>query len=198
MNEYWDAEATPTAEDEELLEEFEALWAEAQEIWVENENDPAFFGYVSADYLAVFEALIRLRGRVLNIVEWGSGLGIVAIMASRMGFDAYGIEAEGPLVEHAERLAEVYGPSARFAHGSFIPDEFVWDPLDSDEISRTVIDVPSGYDHFDMELRDFDLVYAYPWPTEHEMYRNIMRECAADNSLLLTYDIREGINVMRF
>ncbi len=61
----------------------------------------AFEGYVSADYLSVFHSLAQLRNRVSTVLEWGSGLGVVSIMASRMGFEAFGIEAEAVLVEYA-------------------------------------------------------------------------------------------------
>ena len=81
-------------------------------------------GYVSADYLLVYEALSRLQGSVLSVLEWGAGLGVVTIMASRMGFDAYGIETEPQLLMHAEQLARQYGPDAESAQGSFVPDDF--------------------------------------------------------------------------
>jgi hypothetical protein len=135
---------------------------------------------------------------VLSVLEWGSGLGIVTIMASRMGFEAYGIEAEPCLVTHAENLARTYGPNAQFAQGSFIPDDFAWNPADGGDVDRTVIDVASAYDKLDMELKDFDLVYAYPWPDEHTLYHNIMREFGRKGAMLLTYDAREGMELVRF
>ena len=113
-----------------LLAEFTRLWAEAEAIWDRHENSPAFHSYVSSDYLSVYEALRQLQGRVLNVLEWGSGLGVVTIMASRMGFEAYGIEAELTLVEMSEDLSAAYGATATFAHGSFIPAGFDWDPAE--------------------------------------------------------------------
>jgi len=179
--------------DETLLGEFGSLWAEANDLWERHLHAPAFEGYVSADYLAVYESLARLQGRVLTVLEWGSGLGIVTIMASRMGFQAYGIEAEPDLVEFSERFAKAYGPKARFAQGSFIPDDFECNPADGDEVCRTIVDIPSAYDELDMELRDFDLVYAYPWPDEHILFRNIMRRFGRRGAMLLSYDSREGM-----
>lgn len=180
-----------------LLAEFGTLWAEADDLWERHQDTPAFHTYVSADYAAVYESLARLRGSVLTVLEWGSGLGIVTIMASRMGFDAYGIEAEPGLVAYSESFAQAYGPNARFAQGSFIPDDFHWNPADGD-VYRTIIDAASAYDQLDMELRDFDLIYAYPWPDEHALYHNIIREFGRTDALLLSYDAREGIELVCF
>ena len=184
--------------DKTLFAEFGCLLAEADDLWERHQDTPAFHGYVSADYQAVYESLAQLQGRVLTVLEWGSGLGVVTIMASRMGFEAYGIEAEPVLVEYSENLAHAYGPKARFAQGSFIPDEFEWNPANGDDVIRTVIDAPSAYDELEMELRDFDLVYAYPWPDEHILYHNIIREFGRSDALLLSYDAREGIDLVRF
>lgn len=181
----------------DLSDEFIDLWAEADELWDQFQDAPEFEGYVSSDYQLVYESLSRLRGRVLTVLEWGSGLGIVTIMASRMGFEAYGIEAEAKLVSLAESLAVVHGPEARFAHGSFIPDDFDWVP-DTGGLQRTVVDVAAAYDELDMELRDFDLIYAYPWPDEHAMFRNIIRQFGHRRAMLLCYDAREGMELVRY
>ena len=184
--------------DEELQSEFGDLWDAAEELWDRYQDDPAFERYVSADFLDVARSLVKLRGQALVFLEWGSGLGATTIMASRLGFEAYGIEADGTLVEHSEELAAAYGPKARFAQGSFIPDEFEWRPSDDDEVNRTVIDLPEGYAKLDMELRDFDLIYAYPWPNEHTLYHSIIRQFARPDALFLSYDAREGTEVVTF
>ena len=184
--------------DEELLAEFGDLWDAAEELWDRYQDAPAFERYVSADFLEVARSLVKLREQALVFLEWGSGLGVTTIMASRLGFEAYGIEADGTLVEHSEDLAEAYGPEARFVQGSFIPDEFEWRPADHDEVNRTVIDLPAGYAELDMELRDFDLIYAYPWPNEHTLYHSIIRQFARSDALLLSYDAREGTEIVTF
>ena len=175
-----------------LLDEFEDLWSQAERIWDRYEDTPAFHGYVSADYEAVFEVLREVPSNGQTFLEWGSGLGIVTIMASRLGFQAYGIDAEMELVRHAIGLANQYAPDAIFAHGSFIPDQFTWDPADGDDVDRTIIDMAAAYDELDMELRDFDLVYAYPWPEEHSLFRSILRRFGQPGAQLMTYDVREG------
>lgn len=180
-----------------LLCEFQPLWDEAAEIWDANTDRPSFRGYVSANYRAVYESLVLLQGHAQTFLEWGSGLGVVSIMASRMGFEAYGIEAEAELVEYARLLSRAYQADAKFAAGNFMPEDFEWNPARGHEISRTVLDTGSGYAELDMELRDFDLIYAYPWPEEHDLYRNIIQDCGRPGSLLLSYDAQEGINLVR-
>lgn len=178
------------------MADFQALWNKAESIWDEYTNHPAFHAYVSADYHEVVQALVELRSKAYTFVEWGSGLGVVTIMASRLGYDAYGIEAEPVLVEHSRDLARKWGPDAQFVEGSFIPDDFEWDPGQGDEAVRTIIDVPAAWQELELEIRDFDLIYSYPWPTEHELYHNVMREFAHRRSMLLTYDAREGIGIV--
>ncbi|NIO39184.1 MAG: hypothetical protein GTO41_02675, partial [Burkholderiales bacterium] len=48
------------------------------------------------------------------------------------------------------------------------------------------------------ELRDFDLIYAYPWPDEHPLYHSIIRQFGRSRAMLLTYDAREGMDLVRF
>ena len=185
-------------QDKERLIGFGELWDEADQIWDENMNANSFGRYVSANFLAIYHSLAGLRGKVDTVLEWGSGLGVVTIMASQLGFEAYGIEAEQELVSHAEVLAERYGPAAQFVEGSFIPDEFEWDFSEGDESDRTIIDIPGAYAELEMELQDFDLIYAYPWPDEHCLYRNIVQNLGRSDAQLLTYDGREGIQLTRF
>ncbi|MEM8680992.1 MAG: hypothetical protein AAGF97_16730 [Planctomycetota bacterium] len=183
---------------EKTLAKCERLWQDADQLWDRFAEDTDFEQYVSADYELVFAALWQLRGKLQHVLEWGSGLGVVTLMAAEMGFDAYGIEAEPRLVDFAEVLAERYDIEARFATGSFIPDEFEWSPSCEDSAERTMmLDGAAAYSDLDMELRDFDLVYAYPWPDEHKLYRSIMEGHAAPHALLLTYDGREGMDTWR-
>ncbi len=173
------------------------LWAEADEIWNEYHEREGFGGYVSADFVEVYQALLGLQDQVDTVLEWGSGLGVVTIMASRLGFQAYGVEVEPILVEHAEELAERYGPDAKFATGSFIPDDYQWGAELPGNPSRTETDSRAAYDELDMQLDDFDLVYAYPWPDEHGLYLDILRNHSGNSTLFLSYDAREGVSLAR-
>ena len=174
-----------------------ALWIKAREIWDRCDDQRAFRAFVPADYEEVYQALARLKGRLATVLEWGSGLGVVTIMASNLGFEAYGIEHEPQLVEWSRKLAKEFGPRAQFVTGSFIPREYEWNPRTADESFRSDVDAEPAYDGLDMELRDFDLVYAFPWPDEQPLCRDILRQCGRKNTLFLTYDAREGCLLRR-
>ncbi len=178
-------------------DELNALCSAAAAIWNAREHEAAFEGYVSADFLLIHQRLLELRPRAQTFLEWGSGLGVVAIMASRLGFDAYGIEVKSELVDAARALAIQFNAKPTFAVGSFIPDEFSARLSEGDEFHRTDTNDNSAYGELDMELRDFDMIYAYPWPEEHGVFRSIIRRCGGPRTLYLRYDAREGLSLSR-
>ncbi|HBJ34149.1 MAG TPA: hypothetical protein DDZ51_05175, partial [Planctomycetaceae bacterium] len=143
MNVHAQQDADDDADDAELLAEFRLLWRDAAALWDEHENEPAFEGYVGSDFFAAWTVLKSLRGRGSTFLEWGSGLGVVAIMASRMGFDAAGIEIQPELVDLAQSLAKRYSADVDFVCGSFVPDGFEPDASVGDEFFRTDSDSAS-------------------------------------------------------
>jgi hypothetical protein len=177
--------------------ELRTLWDEVDVLWEQSQGSDGFRGYVSADYDAVFRALVRLRRQALTFLEWGSGLGVVTIMASRLGFEAYGIEHEPKLVAHARAFGARYAPAARFVCGNFFPNEFAWPPGEAKMTVRTAVHGAAAYERMGRKLSEFDLVYAYPWPEERQLYQNVMHQCGGPHSLFLTYDVRRGIEVRR-
>jgi len=183
--------------DPELLAEFRLLWRDAASLWDEHENEAAFEGYVGSDFDAAYRVLKSFQGRAATFLEWGSGLGVVAIMAARMGFESSGIEIQPGLVDLAQTLAQKYHADVTFVCGSFVPEDFEPDASLGDEFFRTDSDSASGYDQLDRELADFDLVYAYPWPDEQGLFNSIMRRYGGRRAVLIRYDNREGISFGR-
>jgi hypothetical protein len=182
---------------QDARELFYPLWMEARELWDRFEKSDGFEAYVPADYAVVLQALQRLQGKAVTILEWGSGLGVVTIMASRLGFEAYGLEISPQLVDHARFLADRYSAGATFAQGSFVPNEYEWNPRLGEDGTRTDFDASDGYERLDMRLSDFDVVYAYPWPDEHAVFNDILRGYGRAGGLFLTYDVREGMQRKR-
>ena len=169
------------------------MWEQADQIWEELQNEDDFASYASSNYEVLYQTLCELKTKATTFLECGSGLGVATIMASHVGFEAYGIEAKPSLVDFSRKFNDQLNCNAVFANGSFIPDEFEWDPATTDEPVRTFIDVAAAYDELDMSLEDFDLIYAYPWPTEYSLYLDFLTQYARPDALFLCYDAREGM-----
>jgi hypothetical protein len=170
----------------------------------ETANRPS--GFVSSNATTVYQALRAIEQQNLStgrtFCEWGSGLGVAAGLATMLGFESYGIEIEEPLVEAARKLAADFDLPTQFIQGSFIPagaeacaeqsyadnsSEFLW----------VVTDADAAYEELGLELDDFDLVFAYPWPGDDSLLANLFDEHAAQEALLLTYDQFNSIQLRR-
>ena len=181
----------------DLLPGLADLFADGKQIWDENETDFHFRDFVAADYAKVFRALALLKDQAETFLEFGSGLGVITTTASLIGYEAYGIEIDPKLVRRSQELAEKYDATSEFAFGSFIPDAYEWTGEFEDEFFKTIIDDRDAYEDLDMELRDFDLVYGFPWPGERLFFLDIMNRFGRPGALFMTYDVREGIIVER-
>ena len=170
----------------------------------ETSNRPS--GFVSSNAITVYQALRSIDQQNLStgttVCEWGSGLGIAAALATMLGFESYGIEIEEGLVEAAQKLAGDFGLPVQFVQGSFIPagaetyaeqsyadnsSEFLW----------VVTDADAAYEELGLELDDFDLVFAYPWPGDDSLLAELFNRYAAQEALLLTYDQFNSIQLRR-
>ena len=152
--------------------------------------------FIPCDARGAYEALRELRSRGTTFVELGSGAGIVTVMADLLGFEAYGIEIEPWLVERSVEIASDFGSGAVFAEGSFVPTEYqdAVELLSGDRL--TITDGACGFDELDLELSDFDCVFAYPWPGEEDWLTEMMRRHGREDALLVTYDVSEGFRVL--
>ena len=91
-----------------LRSEMKTLWEESDAIWDSEQNEPAYELFVSADYELVFDTLIELRDKTESFLELGSGLGVITIMASRLGYNAFGIEAKSKLIDQSVELSLIH------------------------------------------------------------------------------------------
>ncbi|MEX0886829.1 MAG: hypothetical protein WD009_10365 [Phycisphaeraceae bacterium] len=159
---------------------------------------PAF---VPSDFRLSYATLELIRDRHLapdmTFCEWGSGFGVTACLATQLGYDACGIEIERDLVDESQQLADNHDLSTTFAHGSFIPDCGNHLALDAGEFATLSTDVPSGYDELGLDVEDFSVVYAYPWPGEEQTVERIFDAYAATGALLITYRGMNHIQVHR-
>ena len=157
-------------------------------------------GLVPSDELQVcagLQAVRALEPSARRFLEWGSGLGVATGIAELMGFDAYGIEIERDLVDASRQLLVAHALRAPIVHGSFVPDDFEDSEHLSDLESRIVLHGEPAYVQMDLDLDDFDVVFAYPWPTEVELYLRIFEHGADHGALLLLASREEGAMAWR-
>lgn len=177
----------------ELTEEGWELWRQFDVEVRQNDWHP----FVPADYEIVLQTLLELRAPGLRFLEWGSAMGVIAIMADLLGFEAYGIELDPQLVEMAKGLAERYGSDARFVAGSFVPSGYRWKSRTGDDRIGTIGYGQSGYPELRHPLEDFDIVYAYPWSGEEPMMLDLMRTYGGRDARLVLHGGPQGARVYR-
>ncbi len=188
---------------EDLSDEAERLLVEANDRITEFtcRHRPRIDNFVVCDFRVVDAALAWILREGLacgdRFCEWGSGFGVVAMLAALREMDSYGIEIEPALVTQSQQLAEDLQIDAHFAAGSFIPEgaedalEFV------EDIEHIDTDCPSAYHEWDLEIADFDLFFAFPWPGEHGYWEAVFDRYASDGALLLTYHGIESVKLQR-
>ncbi len=154
-----------------------------------------FHAFIPADQREAHAALQLERERCHSFLELGSGLGVITLLADRLGFDAFGIEIEPELHRAACDLNEEVGGAATFALGSFVPPDFRDEVSLLDAEFHTPTEGADGYVELGMDLADFDLIYAYPWPGQEEWIEELVRRGAAPGARLLTYSVSEGFEV---
>ena len=149
---------------------------------------PAF---VPSDFAAAYAALRALEAADLApgrwFCEWGSGFGVTACLASLLGFEACGIEAESELVDAARRLADDFDIPVQFVRGNFLPAGSASRAGDLGEFSWLSTDGPCGYEALGLDPEDFGVVYAYPWPDEERFTAEVFDRCARPGAVLATF-----------
>lgn len=160
------------------------------------ERSGEFHRVIPADHALAIDVLRDLRERNNTFLELGSATGVITILADLLGYEAYGIEIEPSLVETAERLAEEVGSGAQFVEGSFVPPSYrdEVDLLESDYLTPT--EGLDAYDEMGLEIADFDLVYAYPWPGEEDWLVEMVRRFGGPRTTLMIYTVRDGFEVL--
>ena len=144
-------------------------------------------------------AAVRAGGLTASDVfcEWGSGMGTTACLAASVGFEAYGIEIERELVEASEGLAEDFDLEVTFVHGSFVPEGGDELAMDSGDFETLSLGHTPAYDELGLDVDDFGLVFAYPWPGDEWAVENLFEHFAARGALLMTYRGREEVFLHR-
>ena len=157
--------------------------------------------FVPSNFERVYHALAEIQAKNLatgrRFMEWGSGIGVVACLASCAGFDAVGIEIENKLVDIAEQLAADHDIDVEFICGSFVPDGIVPRVDWIDGVAWLTTTGPDGHEELELDPDDFDVIFAYPWPGEEQVIFDLFAETAAVGALLLTFHGIDGVRLQR-
>ena len=158
-------------------------------------------GFVPSDYASACQMLLALSGssvaRGRRLCEWGSGFGVVASLAAMLDFDSCGIEVESTLVGEAQRLAEDFGLSVEFVHGSFIPRGEEDRVHAGGVYSWLTTDGGEAYEDLGLDPADMDVVFAYPWPDEEVLIGDLFERHAGHGAVLATYHGGEDFRLRR-
>jgi hypothetical protein len=112
------------------------------------------FSYVPSSSCLLFAVLSCIRpGRYC---EWGSGVGIGIGIAESLGFEATGIEVDGPLAEQSRALLADFDFSSKIITGSF----------------------------FDLHI-DADVYFTYSWPSKMPQVESCFLHYAPDHAHLI-------------
>ena len=167
--------------------------------------------FVPSDFIAVYHTLASIAEQNVapsnNFCEWGSGFGVITCLAAMLGFKAYGIEINQELVQEARQLAKDFDLSTEFACASYIPEGFesYYDSIaDSTQLTKRM-GLPSEWQWesnfslgaFEMDIDDFDIIYAYPWPGEALMMEELFDRTAAEKAILVTYSGNDDLNIQQ-
>lgn len=147
--------------------------------------------YIECDFELVAIALKHCCDRDLIdgalFVEWGCGFGVVAGIASLLGLDSIGIEAEEFLCEEARKLLGSSNIDAEIWQGNFLPSGARDLSAPEDPLVSLTHDIEAAYDQRDFPLEDFAIVFVYPWPGEEHFLKLVFDRFARRGALLLLY-----------
>jgi SAM-dependent methyltransferase len=147
--------------------------------------------YVACDFRDVWRALAQLtESKMANgntFCEWGCGFGIVTGLASQLGWESIGIEAEPFLVDQANRFLARNRLKGEILHGNFLPRGSEQLADSQSNHASLFHQVANAYETHDLQLDDYALVFAYPWPGEHYFLQEVFRRYAGDGALMLMF-----------
>jgi SAM-dependent methyltransferase len=147
--------------------------------------------FVPSNFPAAYAVLDYLQesglARGTTFCEWGCGFGVVAGLAAGLGYAAHAIEIDGDLVAYARELCDDYYRDVTFVQGSFVPREHEERVAAAGEYSWMTTEADDAYDELGLDVADFDVVYAYPWPDEEAVTALLFEKTAGVGAVLVTY-----------
>lgn len=163
-------------------------------------DQPQIEQFVASDFELVFRVIRWIVDQRImtgsRMLEWGCGFAIVAALASRLGLDVTGIEAEQRLLTEAETTVADFAAPVELVWGNFLPpgaESLALDP----EFPSLGHRVPCGYQQIGADLDDFSLVFGYPWPGEWTFHEAVFARWAAPGALMALFYGPNDVRVWR-
>lgn len=151
---------------------------------------PQIEQFVAADYELVFQTLSWTLDSQPTIgrrfLEWGCGFAVVSAFAASLGLDVIGIEAEQDLLVEGRKTVLQWDAPVELIHGNFLPsgaESLAEDPT-LPSLGHTAVD---GYEQTGLDLDDFAIVYAYPWPGEDDFHEAVFDRYSIRGALLMLF-----------
>ncbi len=183
----WDDSAEIPVDTAKILEDADQVLQAYWDQWTKKPIEQ----YVACDFRDVYRALSQLTSSKLakgnTFCEWGCGFGIVTGLASQLGWEAIGIEAESFLVDQANRFLARNRLKGEILHGNFLPRGSERLAGSQSNHASLFHQVENAYEQHDLEFDDYALVFAYPWPGEHYFLQEVFRNYAGDGALMLMF-----------
>ena len=153
-------------------------------------DQPQIEQFVASDYEMAYRAIRWVVSERLmmgnRMVEWGCGFAVVAAIASKLGLDVFGIEAEPILLRQAKQTLIEFDSPVDLVCGNFLPDgsELL---SHNDEFPSLGHVVENAYELMGLDLDDFALVFGYPWPGEEVFHQAVFERYGATGGLLMLF-----------
>jgi len=138
----------------------------------------------------------------------GSGFGTATCLAALLGYEAYGLEIDEELVWFSRAIARRLGIPVTMLCTSFLPAGYAASAGGDGATLVTPASVrghhdtaeargPLRYDGMAIAIADIGLFFAYPWPEERALIRQLFEAVARAGALLVMYHTDTDIRVWR-
>jgi hypothetical protein len=145
------------------------------------QSDPATVWQALDDLIAA----AALEGDVF--LEWGSGIGVATGLAAIRGLPGFGIEIAAGFAAEAATAATAAGIQARFAEGSFVSGAIAGCFAVRGTYGATMWTATPDRDAYaalELQPSQADLVFAFPWPREHDIFEALFDAVARPGAVL--------------
>src|SRR5256885_5646895 len=191
-----------------LIETCSRSW---ERFFADNDDSqaPRFVPSVPERVFAVLEEVTRRQlppNRVF--CEWGSGFGTATCLAALLGYEAYGLEIDEELVRRSRAIARRLGIRVQMLCTSLFPAGYaayagvdgaalvtpasVRDHHDTAEARE-----PLRYDGMEIAIADIGVFFAYPWPEERVLMRQLFEVVAREGAVFVVDHTGSDIRVFR-